>query len=416
MKKKTKRTVAPIITNKELKFQNKEKAKRAAELMIANKELKFQNKEKAKRAAELMIANKELKFQNKEKAKRAAELIMSNKELEFQNKEKAKRAAELMIANEELKFQNKEKAKRAAELMIANKELKFQNKEKAKRAAELMIANKELKFQNKEKAKRAAELMIANEELKFQNREKAKRAAELIMSNKELEFQIDANNTLEQYTYVVSHNLQEPLRTVSNYIQILEDDYSEILDGNARQHLHLIADSAKRMSTLLDSLADISRLGRNIKLTNVDCRKIIDDVIADLENIIKTSNAIIEIKEMPVLNVYEVEMRQLFQNLIANAIKFQTKGVQPKIQIRSEKAKGKWKFFVADNGIGIAPSHFKKIFDIFQRLHTDKKYEGSGIGLANCKKIVQLHQGEICVESNNGQGSIFSFTISNLAQ
>ncbi|MGZ6539134.1 MAG: histidine kinase dimerization/phospho-acceptor domain-containing protein, partial [Bacteroidia bacterium] len=259
----------------------------------------------------------------KKKTKRTVAPIITNKELKFQNKEKAKRAAELMIANKELKFQNKEKAKRAAELMIANKELKFQNKEKAKRAAELIMSNKELEFQNKEKAKRAAELMIANEELKFQNREKAKRAAELIMSNKELEFQIDANNTLEQYTYVVSHNLQEPLRTVSNYIQILEDDYSEILDGNARQHLHLIADSAKRMSTLLDSLADISRLGRNIKLTNVDCRKIIDDVIADLENIIKTSNAIIEIKEMPVLNVYEVEMRQLFQNLIANAIKFQ---------------------------------------------------------------------------------------------
>ncbi len=170
------------------------------------------------------------------------------------------------------------------------------------------------------------------------------------------------------------------------------------------------------MSTLLDSLADISRLGRNIKLTKVDCKKIIDDVLADLENIIKTSKATIEITEMPVLNVYEVEMRQLFQNLITNAIKFQKRGVQPKIQIRSEKLKGKWKFSVADNGIGIAPVHFKKIFDIFQRLHTEVEYKGSGIGLSNCKKIVQLHQGEIGVESTIGQGSTFNFTIPNLAQ
>jgi light-regulated signal transduction histidine kinase (bacteriophytochrome) len=341
-------------------------------------------------------------------------LINANKKNATQNKENAKRAAELIVANKELKFQNKEKAKRAAELIIANKELKFQNQEKVKRAAELIIANKELKFQNKEKAKRAAELIVANKELKFQNQEKVKRAAELIIANKELGFQIDANNILEQFTYVVSHNLQEPLRTVSNYIQILEDDYSAILDDNARQYLNLITDSAKRMGTLLDSLADISRLGRNIKLVNIDLKKIIDDVIADLKSIIQISNATIEISEMPVLNVYEVEMRQLFQNLIANAIKFQKKGIQPKIRIWSEKVKGKWKFSVADNGIGIAPLHFKKVFDIFHRLRTDIEYEGSGIGLANCKKIVELHHGEINVESTIGQGSTFNFTIPNL--
>jgi light-regulated signal transduction histidine kinase (bacteriophytochrome) len=297
---------------------------------------------------------------------------------------------------------------------MANKELDFQNKEKEKRAAELIIANKELVFQNREKEKRAAELIMANKELDFQNKEKEKRAAELIIVNKELAFQVEANKVLEQFTYVVSHNLQEPLRTVSNYIQVLEEDYSEILDDTAIKYLHLVDNSTKRMSKLLNTLAEISRLGRNIKLTNVDCKKIIDEVIADLETLIKTSNAIIEVKEMPILNVYEVEMRQLFQNLITNAIKFQKKNIQPKIQIRSEKINEKWKFSVIDNGIGIAPVHFERIFDIFQRLHTDAEYEGNGIGLSNCKKIVQLHHGEIWIESNIDQGSTFHFTIPNL--
>ncbi len=358
--------------------------------------------------------NEQIEVQNEEKEKRADELIMANKELAFQNDEKEKRAAELIIATKELDIQNKEKEKRAAELIIANKELVFQNREKEKRADELIIANKELIFQNEEKEKQADELIMANKELAFQNEEKKIRAAELIIVNKELAFQVEVNKVLEQFTYVVSHNLQEPLRTVSNYIQVLEEDYSEILDDTAIKYLHLVDNSTKRMSTLLNTLADISRLGRNIKLTNVDCKKIIDEVIADLQTLIKTSNAIIEVKEMPVLNVYEIEMRQLFQNLITNAIKFQKKYIQPKIQIRSEKINENWKFSVSDNGIGIAPVHFERIFDIFQRLHTDAEYEGNGIGLSNCKKIVQLHYGEIWIESEVGKGSTFYFTIPNL--
>ena len=413
-KEKEKRANELVIANKELAFQNKEKEKRADELIIANKELAFQNREKEKRADELILANKELTFQNEEKEKRAAELIIANNKLAFQKAENEKRAAELIIANKELVLQNREKERKADELIIASKELAFQNMEKEKRADELIIVNNVLAFQNKEREKRAEELVIANKELAFQNEEKEKRAVELIVANKELAFQNEVNKVLEQFTYVVSHNLQEPLRTISNYIQVFEEDYLKILDENACKYLNLIDDSTKRMSMLLNSLSDISRLGRNIKLTNVDCKKIINDVIADLDTMIKTSDATIEVTEMPILNGYEIELRQLFQNLITNAIKFQKKDIQPKIIIRSEKINDKWKFSISDNGIGIASVNFDRIFDIFQRLHTDEEYEGNGIGLSNCKKIVQLHHGEIWIESYLGQGSTFHFTIPNL--
>jgi len=401
---KEKRAAELLIANKELVFQNDEKEKRAAELLIANKELVFQNREKEKRAAELVIADKELVFQNDEKEKRAAELLIANKELVFQNNEKEKRAAELLIANEELVFQNDEKEKRAAELLIANKELLFQNNEKEKRAAELLIANKELVFQNNEKEKRAAELLIANKELVFQNNEKEKRAAELLIANKEL----------EQFAYVASHDLQEPLRTISNYMQVFEEDYREELDENARKYIRSVKDAAKRMSVLVRALLDFSRLGRDKKLAHVDCKKLVDNVVADLQSVITKSKTKIYISEMPSINLYEIEMGQLFQNLITNAIKFQKEGRSPEIHISCKEVKNKWQFSVGDNGIGIASTHFQRVFDIFQRLHTTNEYHGYGIGLAQCKKIMSLHQGEIWIESTLEEGSQFNFTVPKL--
>jgi signal transduction histidine kinase len=403
-KEKVKRAAELVIANIELAFQNVEKAKRAAELMIANKELIFQNEEKGKRAAELIIANMELAFQSQEKAKRAAELIIVNKEHAFESEEKEKRATELSIANTELAFQNEEKEKRAAELAIANTELKFQNEEKGKRAAELAIANEELAYQNEEKGKRASELVIANIELAFQNEEKEKRATELSMLNKEL----------EQFAYIASHDLQQPLRTVSNYLRLFEDKYVSQLDDKAGKYINSANNAVKRMSLLITSLLTFSQLGHNRKLTRVDVKKVLDDVLEDHEILMTASNTCIEISEMPVLTIYETEMYQLFQNLITNSIKFQQGDGQPKIIITSTEQSGRWQFAVTDNGIGIAPAYYEKIFDIFQRLHSNKEYEGSGIGLANCKKIVQLHQGEIWVESVPKQGTTFYFTIPNL--
>jgi len=353
----------------------------------------------------LFLAKNKITLQKKELGRLVAEIAIAKKELTFQNKEKKKREAELIILNKEFVFYNEEKEKRAAELIIANKELAFQNKEKEKRAAELIIANKELLYQNEEKEKRAAELILANIELAFQSSEKEKRATELMIANKEL----------QQFAFIASHDLQQPLRTVANYMKIFEEEYVGLLDEKALKYLLSVNRATSRMSSLIKSLLDFSRLGYNKKMVFLDTGKIISDVIDDLEIIIKSSKASIKVSEMPKLNAYETEMRQLFQNLITNAIKFQKKDTRPEIKIYSEKINGYWMFSVSDNGIGIDPEHFEKIFDIFQRLQSNAEYEGSGIGLANCKKIVQLHSGKIWVESISGQGTIFHFTIPHLS-
>jgi light-regulated signal transduction histidine kinase (bacteriophytochrome) len=223
------------------------------------------------------------------------------------------------------------------------------------------------------------------------------------------------NKELEQFAYVASHDLQEPLRTVSNYIQILKEDCINQLDDTALHYINSINKATRRMSALVKALMDYSRLGRDKKLVSVNCDELVNNVIADLQTMIQTSGAIIDIGELPELNLYEVEIGQLFQNLITNAIKFQTKGNVPHIRISANKLNEKWHFSVGDNGIGIAPNHFQRIFEIFQRLHDSDQYEGNGIGLANCKKIIELHRGEIWLESKPGEGTTFHFTIPNLS-
>ncbi len=172
------------------------------------------------------------------------------------------------------------------------------------------------------------------------------------------------------------------------------------------------------MSILIKSLLHFSQLNLNKKLSFVSCRELIEDVITDLDTLIKESDTVLEIGEMPELYVYESQIRQMFQNLITNSIKFQKKGagVRPKIIITSTQLDKKWQFSVSDNGIGISAIHFDRVFQIFQRLHSTDEYEGNGIGLANCKKIAQLHQGEIWLESTLGRGTTFYFTISILMQ
>ena len=232
---------------------------------------------------------------------------------------------------------------------------------------------------------------------------------------KQVELEIK-NKELEQFAYIASHDLQAPLRTVSNYMKVFEEDYLPVLDDNARNYLDRVNKATERMSVLIKALLDFSRLGRDIRLNTVDCKKIVSDVLADIETIIITSEAIIEVGEMPSINVYEVEMRQLFQNLISNSIKFRKKDIIPIIKISAVFINNKWRFAISDNGIGIADIHYERIFFIFQRLNLEEQFEGYGIGLANCKKIVELHKGEIWVESELGQGTTFYFTISNLSK
>lgn len=225
---------------------------------------------------------------------------------------------------------------------------------------------------------------------------------------------VQKNRELEQFAYVASHDLQEPLRTTSSFVDLLQKDYKGKLDAKADKYLTFITQSTERMKVLIHDLLEYSRIGRKKELTPVDCNILLKEIIADLDAVIKENNATVSFDRLPVINGYSTEMKQLFQNLISNAIKFHKPDEQPQISISGIKENGHWKFVCRDNGIGIPPEHRERIFVIFQRLHTRNQYEGSGIGLANCKKIVELHGGNIWVESLPGEGSTFHFTIPNL--
>ncbi len=433
-KDKEKRAAELIIANKELAFQNEEKEKRAAELIIANKELLFQNEEKEKRAAELIIANKELLFQNAEKEKRAAELTIANREFAFQNEEKEKRAAELIIANKELAFQNEEKEKRAAELIIANKELAFQNEEKEKRAAELIIANKELAFQNEEKEKRAAELFIANKELAFQNEEKEKRAAELIIVNKELTKAEDdirklntglelrviqrtsqletANKELESFSYSVSHDLRAPIRAINGYSQILEEDYYEKLDADGIKVLHSIMYNSKKMGSLIDDLLAFSKLGRkHVTLSEINMNELVNLIIED--QVPEESENKPEFNEtlLPRAMGDPSLIKQVWINLISNAIKYSKNKPKTLIETGAYEKDGQIVYFIKDNGAGFDMQYYDKLFGVFQRLHSQDEFEGTGIGLAIVQKIVTRHNGTVWAESKPDEGTCFYFSL-----
>jgi chemotaxis family two-component system sensor kinase Cph1 len=219
------------------------------------------------------------------------------------------------------------------------------------------------------------------------------------------------NKDLEQFAYIASHDLQEPLRTVSNYVYAMKEDYASQLDEGANNYLNSIHRATERMSVLVRELLDFSQLGRNKILKMVDFNVVLEEVRADLENTIKTTGAAIRVDSMPSVLAYETEIRQLFQNLIANAIKFRKKDVRPEVRVLAEKSGEKWKFTVSDNGIGMAEEFLERIFLIFQRLHKKEEYEGTGIGLAYCKKIVELHHGKIWAESEPGKGTTIYFII-----
>jgi light-regulated signal transduction histidine kinase (bacteriophytochrome) len=219
------------------------------------------------------------------------------------------------------------------------------------------------------------------------------------------------NRELEQFAYVASHDLQEPLRTTSTSAELFHKQYKGKLDDRADKYLGFIMQSTERMRVLIGDLLEYSRIGKKKELNEVDCNLLLGEVLADLGTAIDETGAKIKTASLPVLNGYSTELKLLFQNLIINAIKFRKKGIAPEIEIRAEKSAENWKFSIRDNGIGMEQHHSEKIFIIFQRLHTRNEYPGSGIGLSHCKKIAELHKGKIWVESRPGLGSTFYFTI-----
>jgi signal transduction histidine kinase len=220
-----------------------------------------------------------------------------------------------------------------------------------------------------------------------------------------------SNSDLEQFAYVASHDLQEPLRMVTAYTQLLGERYRGRLDDNADKFIGYASEGAQRMQILIQDLLAFSRIGRNSATSvSVDCNAVMAEVLLGLAPAILESGASVTHGELPTVWADRTQVAQLFQNLIANAIKF--RGDQrPVISMQAEKADQQTLFSVSDNGIGIAPEYTQNIFVVFQRLHARSEYPGNGIGLAICKKIVERYGGRIWVESQSGSGSTFKFTM-----
>ena len=219
------------------------------------------------------------------------------------------------------------------------------------------------------------------------------------------------NKELEHFTHIASHDLQEPLRTVLSYIKVLELEYGSGLDERAILYLNGMENSVKRMSGLVESLSKLSRLGLLGEALPVDCNTVITEVKEDLANLIRSTGAGINSAQLPVITSYPVQLRLLFQNLLSNALKFSRSEIAPQIFINSRETEDAWQFSIADNGIGISENHFETIFQIFKKLNSKEDFKGDGMGLANCKRIVDLLGGDIWLTSNPGVGSTFYFTI-----
>ncbi|HEV2478476.1 MAG TPA: ATP-binding protein [Puia sp.] len=249
------------------------------------------------------------------------------------------------------------------------------------------------------------QLRLLNADLGKLNADLGKRASELASSNAEL----------ERFAYIASHDLQEPLRMVSSFLQLLQKRYKGQLDPKADQYIHFAVDGAERMKVLIMDLLEYSRVGSSKDgFGEVDTAEIVQEVGDIFREKIIAARAQVDIDPLPKVWGDKVQLMQLFQNLLSNALKYHSEKL-PSVRVHAGEEASHWLFSVKDNGIGIDTQFFDKIFIIFQRLHNKSDYSGTGIGLAICKKIVERHGGRIWVESRPGEGSTFYFTISKKA-
>jgi len=263
-----------------------------------------------------------------------------------------------------------------------------------KKAEELARSNIDLQ-------RLAQENKLAKEKLQKANSVLTVQAAELVRSNTEL----------EQFAYVASHDLQEPLRMVASYVQLLARRYKGKLDTEADEFIGFAVDGSKRMQELINALLAYSRIGTKGKeFEPTDCEAVFATTLKNLQIAIDDGQASITHDPLPTVIGDATQLGQLFQNLIGNAIKFRG-NQRPNVQVSAERNGKEWLFAFRDDGIGIDPEYSERVFVIFQRLHSKEEYPGTGIGLALCKKIVQRHGGRIWVESVPGKGSTFRFTI-----
>ena len=220
-----------------------------------------------------------------------------------------------------------------------------------------------------------------------------------------------SNEELEQFAYVASHDLQEPLRMVSNFTNLLAKKLSDQTDQETQEHLEFIIDGAERMSTLIRDLLEYSRIRNDESVPEpVDTASVVNDVVQNLKLAIAEAGAEVQAGKLPVVHARHGQVERVLQNLISNGIKF-VGDSPPRIGVSAEPDGAQWRFSVTDNGIGIAPEHHDRVFGIFQRLHTRSSYPGNGIGLSAVKQIVQRHGGNVWLESKPGEGTSVIFTL-----
>jgi two-component system CheB/CheR fusion protein len=236
--------------------------------------------------------------------------------------------------------------------------------------------------------------------LELNNRLK-QRADELAASNVEL----------ERFAYIASHDMQEPLRMITSFLQLFKKKYEDQIDETAEQYIHFAVDGAERMKKLIMDLLEYSRVGSNKETVEaIDTNGLLAEIVNVFLNRIEETKATITIGQLPGIFANRTQLFQLFQNLIGNALKYHSEE-PPVIHVDGKEEENQFLFSVRDNGIGIKPIFFEKVFILFQRLHHKNEYSGTGIGLAICKKIIERHNGRIWVESEPGKGSCFYFTI-----
>ncbi len=357
------------------------------------------------------IAAKQLEFKKMDKEELEKELIAAYQQIEGLACANETLCAELVIAKKEIADQNQEREDRDTEFIVAQEELTIQNQEKEKRAAELSIANKELIFQNSEKEKRATELSEAKQHITDLNvglEEKIlKRTAQLEAANKEL----------ESFSYSVSHDLRAPLRAINGFTQILVEDYLQHLDDDAKEVMDEIISNSKRMGELIDNLLEFSRIGKlDISVVEVSMDELVKSILIEVQGAAPKEK--INLAVTPLINCKGDRnmLKQVFLNLISNAFKYSGKKETATISIGCVEEKDDITYYVKDNGAGFDMQYYEKLFGVFQRLHSNNEFEGTGVGLAIVQRIISKHRGKVWAEGKVNEGACFYISLPKISK
>lgn len=298
------------------------------------------------------------------------------------------------------------------ELYNKTRQIQKLNTELGRYVRELETTNQELKKENAVRRRAEQELRYSEEKLRNLNSSLEQRVADRSALAEDRARELARSNAeLQQFVHVASHDLKEPLRMINSFVQLLQRQLENSLDANTREYIQYVVEGARRIQRLIDDLLSYTRLGaRSLSPQPVELGEVVQEALSNLGLTINESGAAVTCDPMPQVEADRTHMVLLFQNLIGNALKFHG-DKKTKVHVGAKAEIDRWVFSVSDNGIGIEPQYFEKIFVVFQRLHAREEYPGTGIGLALCKKVVEQHGGKIWVESEPGKGSAFYFTI-----